>query len=255
MSFRRRWLVAVLAAVCGPAALPALASADSFPLVGWWPLNEGRGQVVRDWSLHGNDGYLGTSPQADAADPAWIPGVWLGSALRFDGNDTVTIPDAPSLEPANLTVSAWFRGTGSPGQFKQIVSKGAANGCNNGSYGLYTGFEGGISFYIANAAGDFANSPNAPSTVWDGKWHNAAGTFDGSTVRLYIDGKQVGNGLPSAIQVGYNPPAGGSNIGDYADPSCGLALKGDVDGVQIWSKALPVDLIWKTIQSLFSAAR
>lgn len=251
----RRWLVAVLAAVCASAALPTMASADSFPLVGWWPLNEGRGQVVHDWSGHGNDGYLGTSPLADAADPTWIPGVWFGSALRFDGNDTVTIPDSASLEPSTITVSAWFRGTGTPGQYKQIVSKGAANGCNNGSYGLYTGIGSGLAFYIADANGVYNVSPAAPPTVWDGKWHNAAGTFDGSTIRLYIDGKQIGTGTSSALQIAYNPPDGGSNLGDYADPSCGLALTGDIDGVQVWSKALPVDLIWKTLQSLFTSAR
>ena len=36
-----------------------------------------------------------------------------------------------------------------------------------------------------------------PASVWDGKWHHVAGTFDGSTVRLYVDGVQVGTGTPA----------------------------------------------------------
>jgi hypothetical protein len=46
-------------------------------------MNEGSGQVVRDWSGHGNNGTLGNSPGVDSQDPTWIPGVFAGSALRF----------------------------------------------------------------------------------------------------------------------------------------------------------------------------
>ena len=62
-------------------------------------MNEGSGQVVRDWSGNRNNGYLGTSPAADASDPTWVDGVFNGSALHFDGNDNVTIPAADSLRP------------------------------------------------------------------------------------------------------------------------------------------------------------
>jgi len=38
----------------------------------YWPL-DGIGQVVLDRSLNGNDGFRGTSPSEDTADPSWIP--------------------------------------------------------------------------------------------------------------------------------------------------------------------------------------
>jgi len=41
-------------------------------LVANWRFNEGEGQVVRDLSRYGNDGYLGDSPQPDNLDPRWI---------------------------------------------------------------------------------------------------------------------------------------------------------------------------------------
>lgn len=40
-------------------------------LVAYWPL-DGLGQVVLDRSLNGNDGFRGTSPAEDRADPQWI---------------------------------------------------------------------------------------------------------------------------------------------------------------------------------------
>jgi hypothetical protein len=253
----RRHLASAIAAAAALACavLPAAAQADSFPLVGWWPMNEGSGQVVHDWSFHGNNGTLGDSPTADSHDPSWIPGVFFGSALRFDGvDDFVSIPDSSSLEPANLTVAAWVRGNGSPGNFRYIVSKGAIT-CDHSSYGLYSGDNGGVGFYIADTK-QYYKSPEAPSSIWDGQWHNVAGTFDGSTVRLYVDGQQVGTGTPAATTIDYTLPVQGGMIGSYGgDCNPALTLHGDIDGVQVWSKALPVDTIWRTLKALFTTSR
>jgi hypothetical protein len=41
-------------------------------LVGYWQLNEGADQIVRDSSVNGNDGHLGSFPQQDDNDPTWI---------------------------------------------------------------------------------------------------------------------------------------------------------------------------------------
>jgi hypothetical protein len=253
MRVRTRSLAAAGLATAALAVAPAVAGADGFPLVGWWPMNEGSGQVVHDWSGHGNNGTLGSTSGVDDNDPSWIPGVFAGSALRFDGNDFVQIPDSHSLEPNKLTVSAWFRGTSFPGAFKYIVSKGATD-CASASYGLYTPDDGGIAFYVGDGTQQFAKSPSAPVTVWDGKWHNAAGTFDGSTVRLFIDGVEVGHGTSSTSGPKYNPPDGGGSIGAFRG-SCDLYLVGDVDGVQIWSQALPIADIWRFLRALLTSSR
>jgi hypothetical protein len=253
MRVRTRSIVAAAVSAAALAVLPATAGADGFPLVGWWPMNEGSGQVVHDYSGHGNHGQLGETPSADSHDPAWITGVFAGSALRFGGDDYVQIPDSASLEPQALTVAAWIRGTSTPGPYKYVVSKGATD-CNSGSYGLYTSSNGGLAFYVGNGSTQFSRSPEAPVSVWDGKWHNAAGTFDGTTVRLFIDGQEVGHGTPVSTPLTYNPPDGGGFIGDFHG-SCDLYLIGDVDGVQIWSRALPVADIWRFLKVLFSTSR
>ena len=82
-------------------AVPAAASAASidFPLRGWWPLNEGKGQTVYDWSGKGNNGFLGSTPQADSNDPSWTKGIFFGSALNFGGDDFISVNDSNTLEP------------------------------------------------------------------------------------------------------------------------------------------------------------
>ncbi|MDA0165437.1 LamG domain-containing protein [Solirubrobacter ginsenosidimutans] len=218
-------------------------------------MNEGSGQVVRDWSGRGNNGMLGSTPAADANDPSWIKGVFLGSALRFGGDDFVTIPGNSALEPARITVAAWVRGDASPGQFKYVMSKGSVQ-CLASSYGVYTGQGGGLAFYVAGGPTQVFVSPEAPTSVWDGKWHHVAGTFDGSAVRLYVDGVQVGTGTAAPTTIDYTLPSGGGQIGSYPG-SCpdALTLTGDIDGVQVWSQALPVDTIWNALKSIVTLAR
>jgi Concanavalin A-like lectin/glucanases superfamily len=246
---------AVLAAALTIIALAAPSASFAIgPLAGWWPMNEGKGQTIYDWSGNGNNGVLGTTPGVDSSDPTWIQGRFGSTAaLSFDGSDdVVTIPRSASLETQRLTVSAWLRATTSPGPNKYVVAKGAQS-CDAASYGLYTGAGGGIAFYIFDGT-NFYVSPAAPASVWDNSWHNAAGTFDGDTVRLYVDGRQVGSGtpVPSGTTIDYPlADTGNGNFGDYPH-QCGLQLKGDIDTVRIWNMALPVDRYWTLLRALFS---
>ena len=114
-------------------------------------------------------------------------------------------PDSPLLEPAHVTAEAWVRRSGSPGVFAYVLSKGAS-GCQAASYALYSGFEGGMTFYVHDGSNYRLSSPDAGSAVWDGRWHHVAGTYDGSLVHLYVDGVQIGSGTP-APPIGYGLPS------------------------------------------------
>jgi Concanavalin A-like lectin/glucanases superfamily len=240
-------VILAAAAVAASLLLPSAASASDFPLEGWWPLNEGKGQTVRDWSGNGNHGFLGSTPATDANDPAWVKGIFFGSALNFGGDDYVTIPDGASLEQQRLTVSLWFRASGSPGTFKYLIAKGAQN-CTAASYSLQTLWHGGLQFVLWNGSQQFFSGA-AGTEVWDGKWHHAAGTFDGTTPKLFIDGKLVPGGSVGSDQIDYAGPGGGATIGGYHG-TCDLLFAGDIDEVHVWSKPLPVDTIWARLKWL-----
>jgi concanavalin A-like lectin/glucanase superfamily protein len=240
---------AILAATL---AAPAASFADG-PLAGWWPMNEGKGQTVYDWSGNGNHATLGSTPGVDANDPTWTQGLFgAGRALAFDNDDIVTVPRDGSLEPKRLTVSTWLRGPTPPGSFRYIVAKGS-QGCEAASYGLYTGVNSGLAFYVFDGTNYYV-SPEAPQSVWNNAWHNAAGTFDGSKVRLYVDGRQVGSGtpVPAGTTIAYPLANGSGGIGGYTDPACSLTLRGDIDTVRIWNQALPIEFYWAIARSLFN---
>lgn len=237
-------LLAVLVTFAGALATAAPAQAD-WPLRGYWPLFEGRGQTIHDISGSGNTGRLGRTAGVDGRDAEWVRGLYgIGQALRLDGDDFVAIPEASSLRPARVTVEAWVKAPKSPGQYKYIVSKGGDR-CVAGSFGLYSSLNGGAAFYVYDGK-RFWRSPMASPSLWDGKWHHLAGAYDGKAIRLYVDGRQVGTGTPFSGAIEYDLEHRGLYLGAYRG-ACDLTFAGDVDEVRVWSAALSVDSIWNRI--------
>lgn len=233
-------------------------------LGGWWPGNNSPEDVV------GNN--------VSTFNGTYIPGeVMQAFSISGTGTDYVTVdvtsPD-PALEPAHITVDAWVKASGSPGNFKYIVDKGASvkNACLGAgttilaaesnviaaaSYALYTGPTGSIQFYISDGTNIVKApadpNPIPPADIWDGNWHFVAGTYDGSNVNLYIDGVLVGS-TPSSITIAYGfAPTGDDNLyfGNY--PNCNqvpsLSFAGGIDEVEIFTRALSQS----EIQAIYNA--
>jgi hypothetical protein len=203
-------------------ALSASSAWASSPLVGWWRFDEGSGTYAEDSSDAGNDGFLQGAVK-------WVPG-HPGKGLIFDGaTGRVRVPRATSLEPSTgIAVSAWVKAT-QPGNFKYIISKGAA-ACSAGSYGLYTGPNGGVMFYVAGDGGlSYTRSPDGGAGVWDGRWHLVAGSYDGSAVRLFVDGTQIGSGTPRTGSISYGLPTTNDLFIGHYDGCPGLDFAGTID--------------------------
>lgn len=189
--------------------------------VALWHFDEGSGTTLHD-ETGVNDGTI-------YGNPTWVDGKF-GKALQLDGvDDYIRVPDDPSIEVSSITVEAWVKRLGSPGSYKYIISKYyAARPELWSSFAFTTGWGGGLFFYIGYT--DYlARSPNAGTGIWDGDWHHIVGTFDGSDVRLYVDGVQVGTGTPTTESIAYD--TGDLFIGNYR-PEWGL-FSGTIDEVRI----------------------
>ena len=105
-------------------------------------------------------------------------------------------------------------------------------------------------FYVARNLGlSFTRSPDAGHGVWNGSWHLVVGTYDGSSVRLYLDGSQVGNGTAHTGPIDYGFPDNDLFIGHYN--TCPTEdFHGDVDSPEIYSRALTPSEIRDTYDQL-----
>lgn len=142
-----------------------------------WQLDEGTGCVAAD-GVSGLNGSLG--PACPANGPQWSTGHDGGSALTFDGvDDRVTVANAASLaSPAGLTLSAWIRHPSNT-YYRAIFD---ARDAGNDGYDLYIEPGSRLLMRVNDA------TLTGQRVVADGDWHHVVGTWDGSELRLYVDG-------------------------------------------------------------------
>ena len=247
---RRLTLGALVIAAALLWAVPA-GAAEGPGLLGQWRFDEGAGQVAVDDGPQRLDGRLGAGDSADASDPTRIAGV-SGGALRFDGNSVVRLPDSSALAVQAMTVEAVVRADGSPGAWRYLVSRGG-RGCVAGSYGLYTAAEGGIAFYVFDGANYVVSATARPADVWNGTWHHVAGTFDGRALRLFLDGRPVGDPMSASLRIDYETTSPHASFGQYVG-ECNLSFRGDLDLVRLWSGVQPDAAIRETATTTVGAA-
>jgi Concanavalin A-like lectin/glucanases superfamily len=232
-------LVAFLAmAITLIAGALQLTVADGPKLAGRWHLNETTGDNTGDSSGNGNNGLVVNAIHVQGR---------FGNALRFDEGKYVQVVNSTVLEPKTISVEAWVKAVLSDvNVFQHILAKGAHD-CTAASYALYTGQTRGLSFYIFNGTDSYL-SPDAGTGVWDGNWHHIAGTYDGTVIRLYVDGAQIGSGTPIATSIAYGlSDSADFFIGTYAlhltNPSCVANFVGSIDEVRVWDGVLTDDVV------------
>lgn len=122
----------------------------------------------------------------------------IGIGQYFDGaSDMVEVEHDPRFNGSapGLTVEAWARGQADTPLWGGIADKGIAGGWRLGRYGA-------ASAYIFLHNGVYFD---AGDTVADGRWHHIAGVVDGGTMRLYVDGEEVGSGTTPGLPTGVDP--------------------------------------------------
>jgi Concanavalin A-like lectin/glucanases superfamily len=204
-------------------------------LIAHWKMDEGNGQVTEDASGHGCQARLGALAIIESTDPEWVGGrKAFTAALAFDGDDFVEVQNSSVLEPAAITVEAWARACRlSPHGY--LISKGAQEGAS--SYCLTSGESSGLTFRVFDGQKVYSSADAGPE-LWDGRWHHLAGSYDGQTVRLYVDGEEIGAGIPAAASIRYGLETHNTlYIGAFQGESA-HGFVGAIDEIRIWDGAL-----------------
>jgi hypothetical protein len=204
-----------------PAPTPTPAPAPS-GLVASYGFDEARGTTIADKSGKGNTGTV--------VGPLWTASGKQGSALTYDGsNDYVTIPDAASLDlTTGMTVEAWVRPTAGGRAWRQAVLKETSGGL---AYGLYAFDDAGLPDGYLSTGSEFGVP--GPSALPLNAWSHIATTYDGTALRLYVNGKLAGQrSLTGSMTTSSRPLKIGGNA------VWGEFFKGQIDSVKVYDRAL-----------------
>ncbi|AQT68755.1 Chitinase A1 precursor [Anaerohalosphaera lusitana] len=206
--------------------------------VAYWSMDETTGTTAQDGSGNGLDGIV-TNTSFDIAS---VPGAF-GTAMQFDGTDDhIAVLNTPLLNPRNaITVSAWIKAdTWQTDSWNgSIVSKAEWSG-DSGGYVLRCGGNGRLSFALAVNGWPEALTDSVMST---GTWYHVAGTYDGSSIRVYINGSEVAS-TPQSGSIALSTSPLNIGRGAYANSR---TFDGAIDEVRIYNYALDS----KGIQTLF----
>ena len=158
---------------------------DKKDIVGIWLFDEGKGDAAEDASGNGNLGEINGAK--------WDNGKF-GKALSFNGKDNyVKIDYSSTLDITTpFTVGAWVKCQDSTGLNYQW---------------LYTNFDDDAARYSGfslSLEGDTAKDlkatlviynggnawrPRGTTNIVDDQWHHTVGVWDGSLMKIYVDGK------------------------------------------------------------------
>jgi hypothetical protein len=198
---------------------PQASSAPSGQVAAY-SFNENAGTSVADASGSGNGGSIGTA--------TWSTAGKYGNALSFNGSGArVTVPDSPSLRlTTGMTLEAWVFPTTVNAVWRDVIYKG-----NDDYYVEATSSNGrpvGGGTFGGNNGEAYGTANLAANT-----WTHLAATYDGTTLRFYVNGTQVS----STPRTGAIATSAGV-LGIGGDPLWGQYLSGRIDDVRIYNRAL-----------------
>jgi len=187
-----------------------------------WGFNEGSGTTTADATGNGNTGTL--------SGAVWTASGRFGSALTFDGtNDLVTINDAPGLDlSSGMTIEAWVYPTTLSG-WRTVLMKESTGGLAWALYGHNNAPHPAVTVNTGGSDVSINGLQSLPANTWS----FLSATFDGTTLRLFLDGNQVSS---TSLTGSLIATAGALRLG--GNLVWGEYFAGRIDEVRIYNRAL-----------------
>lgn len=182
----------------------------------------------------GSQTSAGTCASGNSTD-AWYNGATgkFNSSLNFDGTDdrattgNIALIAADSQTYSDVSWGAWVKASSNQTD-KTIIHK-------NGEFRLYTDSNG----YPTCQVGDTGNTAAASSALPNNTWSHLLCTYDGSNIKLYINGTLVA----SNSRTGTITSSSSTNINIAQKSDSSQRYGGQIDEVVIYNYALTPVLV------------
>jgi hypothetical protein len=219
-------------------------------MVAHWPFDEADGSTeINDLALDNDKGYLGNYND-EHKDPNFVPG-WvtlpedtLGNAAEFtDAGYIEVYPDVNSVnDPNMLNLDAGV----------SVASWVYANNWDGNRRVLQYGEDGNKVFRMLHEWGSLVFDIYGRGITADifpsGEWHHMVGTYDGFTIKLYIDGVEAASEtfdtyLPLYAFTNQVLTIGAKNKNVNFNDYPGDYMNGKLDDMRVYSYAIDLDTV------------
>ncbi len=207
-------------------------------LVAHWKLNEGTGTTAYNDVAPADPATTATT----AGTPTWITGK-IDGAYAVNGADNFLATPAGSTFsfPNELTVACWASLDTPAFTWETLIAHGEIPPYELNTYQLRLNRSTEtVRFDCGTTGNDNISFPLADADVEDGEWFHVVGTYDGSVIKLYINGllraqKAISGNLLADNGTGFdigattNFPFGGGEA---------TAFSGGIDSVRVYNRFL-----------------
>ena len=211
------------------------ATADIFEgLVVYFTFDNVSGKTIADDSGNGLDADI-------IANTEIVQGKY-GDAIRItkEGPDCVNVPAAEELKiEGEITMAAWVY-QDAWNRSAQWFDKNCHNGGEHSSYGIGV-FGDGTNFNMFLGTGSGRPTLNKPHSMDAKTWHHVVGTYDGTTMKIYVDGEVAAEQEQVFDFKGTNDQD--LRIGCSKDRPQYTFENGSIDDAAVWRRALSQDEI------------
>lgn len=203
-------------------------------LVAYYPFNGN----TNDSTSNNNDGTIvGTvTPVANRLNTP-------NSSYFFDGNNSyIDVPAATSIQPTSaVSVSAWLNTTDKT-YWNFAVCKRLNHSVSPGESYLLASTSGNSSTWqwaVSSSSTEYTLVSN--ELVEENVWKHLVGTFDGDTMRLFLNGQKIGTKVIPHTTLGYSNLSLRLGLGIVINSPPKAAWKGSMDEIRIYDRALTTD--------------
>jgi len=171
-------------------------------LIGWWPLNEGSGDVARDMSGNGYNGTI--SGATNIANPFPMG----GNALDFDGtNDGIALPaDCGLMNAKSISFCAWLKAGSVAENEAAFGAETSTNNTVRWALVVQTGNVWGIRWRDAavDPTGTAKQFSSIASALNSGNIQHVCATWDSVAPeqKIYVNGALVSTGTVATEALG-----------------------------------------------------
>lgn len=223
--------------------IPGDATSCAAP-VAEWKMDDrlsGDSKTIVDTSGNGNNGTTHYGANATGMNCSAIGK--YGSGCQFDGTDDyVRVSRNSVFEPSDITISLWFKSSANPLKNQTFITKRQSS---SASYVIDLQQSNSWKVEFATHDSDWDSITSDSANYNDGKWHHVVAINEGSTNKLYVDGR-LQSATDTSATLAYTAEDLFFGTYFYEDPTYNCFFNGSIDQVRIYNYArTPAQIAWE----------